>query len=171
MLILCGLLVFRCLLYGSMELVAWGEGALALMFLLVSLEAFSLLLLVRLSPPQEDGDCICHKETIPMPLQAVPCKAASSVAGQNLPRKQGLSKPSRHLSQVLPPLARQIARAEDLAEFEQKTPSDVHRARSIPIDHIPTILLNLPKSHTYMSALRNKNKPIPPITPSRYGDV
>ncbi len=87
MLILCSLLVFRCLLYGSITLLAWGEGALVLMFLLVSLESFSLLLLVRLSPPQEEGeDCICQKETIPIPVHVVQCKASSSTARQELPR-------------------------------------------------------------------------------------
>jgi hypothetical protein len=172
MLILCSLLVFRCLLYGSIALLAWGEGALVLMFLLVSLESFSLLLLVRLSPSQEEReDYICQKETIPIPVHVVQRKAASLAARQELSRKQSLSKPQRHLSQVLPPLARQIACAEDLAKIEQKTPSEAHRARSIPIDHIPTILLNLPRSHAYMLALRNKNKQSPPITPSRYRDI
>ncbi len=157
----CGLLIFRCLLAGSVVLLAWGEGALAFMFLLVALEAFSLLLLVRISPLlEEEEDCVCQKQTSPIPVQIRQCKAAPSAVRQESARRQSLSKPEpqRRLSQVLPPLARQIARAEDLAKIEQKTPSEVHRARALPIEHIPTILLNLPKSHVYMSALRGNGR-------------
>ena len=171
LLILCGLFVFRCLLFGSLMLLVWGEGALALMFLLVSLESLSLLLLVRLSPLQEEiENCICQKETNSIPVHPVPCSATSSAPRQELPKKQTLSKPQRHLSQVLPPLARQIARAEDLAKIEQKTPSEVHRARSFPIDRVPTILLNLPRS-PHSSALKNKHKLPPPTTSSPYKDM